>query len=69
MAQVSYVDLNTNIVVKKRGSKTVKGAETELLPSMRPRAVTVKRRRLNAEEEAAQAEKLAGLIGHDGEAE
>eukprot|EP00873_Tetraselmis_striata_P034346 jgi/Tetstr1/454610/TSEL_041502.t2 len=67
--QVSYVDLNTNIVVKKRGSKTVKGAETELLPSMRPRAVTVKRRRLNAEEEAAQAEKLAGLIGHDGEAE
>lgn len=67
--QVSYVDLNTNIVVKKRGSKTVKGAETELLPSMRPSSVTVKRRRLNAEEEAAHADKLAQLIGQEGEME
>lgn len=67
--QVSYVDLNTNIMVKKRGSKTVKGAEAELQPSMRPRSVSVKRRRLLAEEEAAQGEKLALLIGQDVEVE
>jgi len=67
--QVSYVDLNTNIVVKKRGSKTVKGSETsagtELLPSLRPRSVSLKRRELAPAEEEQRRTKMATLMGTD----
>lgn len=60
------MDLNTNVVVKKRGSKTVKGSEgSELLPSMRPRSVHLKRRALAPAEEEYRNKKLAALIGED----
>ena len=67
---VSYLDLNTTIMVKKRGSKMIKGQTTELQPEMRPQSVSLKRKPISQAEEQQRQAKLAALIGHhDGDSD